>query len=124
MRVATQTKVSNEADAGASVTVKTILYDRNGKEAGTTETPLTIPAGKELDVAQEIRVASPALGSPVSPTMYRAVSQVSQRGKLLDEVATPFGIRSLSWSVEQGLLLNGKSAGKPSPAQPLGGSGL
>jgi hypothetical protein len=35
--------------------------------------------------------------------------QVSQGGKLLDEVATPFGIGSLTWSVEQGLLLNGKS---------------
>ena len=36
------------------------------------------------------------------------VSRIRRDGKVVDQVATPFGIRSLSWSAEKGLLLNGK----------------
>ena len=32
-----------------------------------------------------------------------------EEGKVVDQVDTPFGIRSLAWSAEKGLLLNGKS---------------
>ncbi len=59
--------------------------------------------------AQEVAVANPALWSPESPALYRATTQVLKNGKVVDEVVTPFGIRSLSWSAEKGLLLNGKS---------------
>ena len=59
-------------------------------------------------MSQEIAVEKPALWSPESPALYRAVTQVIEDGKAVDEVSTPFGIRSLEWSAEKGLLLNGK----------------
>ena len=107
--VSVVTKVANESGAAAGVTVKTTLYDGAGHEAGVKESPIAVAAGKEMDALQEIAVARPALWSPTSPTMYRAVSQVRVNGKVVDEVTTPFGIRSLTWSAEKGLLLNGTS---------------
>jgi beta-galactosidase len=104
-----QTKVANESAESSGVTVETRLYDRAGHEAGKAESSLTIAAGKEDETAQTISVSNPALWSPASPTLYRAVSQIRKRGKVVDEVVTPFGIRSLSWSTESGLLLNGKA---------------
>ena len=59
-------------------------------------------------LAQEIAVAKPALWAPENPSLYRAVTRVISGGKMLDEVTTPFGIRSIEWSVEKGFLLNGK----------------
>jgi beta-galactosidase len=107
--VSVQTKLANESAAPAGVTVKTTLYDHADRAVGTTESTLTIAAEKETEAAQTIMVANPALWSPVSPILYRAVSQVSVDGKVVDRVATPFGIRSLSWSAAGGLLLNGKA---------------
>ncbi len=107
--VSIQTKVANDSANPANITVETTLYDHAGNAAGTTKSPLTIAPGMETEAAQTITVANPSLWSPASPTLYRAVSQIRQGGKLVDQVETPFGIRSLSWSADKGLLLNGKS---------------
>jgi beta-galactosidase len=58
-------------------------------------------------VDQETAVAEPALWSPASPRIYRAITRIMKNGKVVDEVETPFGVRSLAWSAERGLLLNG-----------------
>ena len=107
--VSIQTKVANESTNPTVVTVKTTLYDRAQHGVGTTESTLTIGPGKEVDAAQTITVANPGLWSPTSPTLYSAVSEISRNGKVVDRTVTPFGIRSLAWSAEKGLLLNGES---------------
>ncbi len=114
--VSIRTTVANESAGSAGVTVDTTLYDGAGLEAGKAESNLTVAPAKELEAAQTITVARPALWSPAAPTMYRAVSQIRQGGKVVDQVVTPFGIRSLAWSADKGLLLNGK------PVKLTGGS--
>jgi beta-galactosidase len=108
-KVSLRTRVANESSEPAKVTVKTTLEDRAGKSAGSAESNVTIAPGKDVEASQEIAVANPALWSPESPALYRAVTQVVKNGAVVDEVVTPFGIRSLSWSAEKGLVLNGKS---------------
>jgi len=107
-RISVDTHVANESSAPAVVTVETTLYNQEGNKVGRAQSNATVEAGKEADTTQEIAVIHPALWSPDSPVMYRAVSQIREGGKVIDEVTTPFGIRTLSWSAENGLLLNGK----------------
>jgi len=107
-KVSVRTRVANESSDAAQLTVETTLLDKTGNKIGSAQSALSIAAGKEDESAQEIAVANPALWSPESPTLYRAVSTIRQNGKMTDEVTTPFGIRSLAWSAEKGLLLNGK----------------
>jgi beta-galactosidase len=107
-KVSIRTRVANESAQPAGVTVETTLFDKAGNKAGSVQSKLTITPTNEAEASQEIAVANPALWSPDSPALYRAVSQIRKDGKLIDEVTTPFGIRSLSWSAERGLLLNGK----------------
>jgi beta-galactosidase len=114
--VSVRVNLANESAGSAAVTVETTLYDGAGREAGKAESDLTIAPGKEKEAAQTITVVRPALWSPASPAMYRAISQIRQGGKVVDQVATPFGIRSLAWSADKGLLLNGK------PVKLTGGS--
>jgi beta-galactosidase len=104
-----RTGVVNEAGGQARVTVKTTVTNGAGEQAGSAQSTVTIEPGSEIETSEEITVANPALWSPESPTLYRAVTQVLKNGIVVDEVVTPFGIRSLSWSAEKGLLLNGKS---------------
>ena len=108
-KVSVRTRVANESSGAASVTIETTLLDKTGNKVGGAQSKLTLGAGKEDEAAQEIAVANPALWSPESPTLYRAVSTVRRDGKVIDQVTTPFGIRTLVWSAEKGLLLNGKS---------------
>ncbi len=107
--VSIQTNVANESPKPAGVTVKTTFYDGAEREVGTTESTLTIVAGRDTEAAQTVAIAKPDLWSPSSPTLYHAVTQVSKDGRVVDQVVTSFGIRSLSWSAEKGLLLNGKT---------------
>ncbi len=107
--VSFETTVANDSGKSSVVTVETTVYDRSGREAGKAVSPLTVAAGNEAEIAQNVAVSRPSLWSPATPTLYRAVSRIRQGGKAVDEVETSFGIRSLTWSAGTGLLLNGKA---------------
>ena len=107
--VSIQTEVINETAKATGVTVETTIYDSAGHEAGSQEKTLTLDPGKDRKVAQTITVSNPALWSPASPALYHVASRIRREGQVVDQVVTPFGIRSLSWSAETGLLLNGRA---------------
>jgi beta-galactosidase len=106
--VLVRTRVANESNTETVVTVETTLLNRANKKARSSQSTVKIAPGSEAEASQEIAVARPDLWSPESPVLYRAVTRVLKDGKAVDEVVTPFGIRSLAWSAEKGLLLNGK----------------
>src|SRR5579859_2432829 len=108
-KVKLHTQVRNESKADVKVVVRTVLTGPTGAPAGEIESQATAPAGGVVDVAQDISVSRPALWSPQSPLLYNAKTSIVSDGRTIDELVTPFGIRSLTWSVEQGLRLNGKS---------------
>jgi len=54
-------------------------------------------------------VKEPKLWSPETPYLYTARTRVSKYDKVLDEVETRFGIRSISYTKENGFRLNGKT---------------
>lgn len=66
----------------------------------------TIAAGSALD--QRLTFPRPRLWSPDTPTLYRLVSTVTVGGRVVDEVKTTFGIRSVSVDAQKGFLLNGR----------------
>ena len=108
-KLALRTHVSDDSNKGQTVEVETDILDLSGKTVGTARSQLSTPAGGEADAAQEIEVAHPALWSPDSPTLYRAVSVVRVGNREADRVETTFGIRTLMWSAEDGFLLNGQA---------------
>ena len=54
-------------------------------------------------------VRHPHLWSPETPHLYTARTRVMRKGEILDEVNTRFGIRSLSYTPENGFQLNGET---------------
>jgi beta-galactosidase len=114
--VQVHTTVINESAAHAGLTLQTTLLDRTGQTVGSAESPVQLTAGAQKETTQDIAVSEPNLWSPDSPVLYHAVTRVLQDDQLVDKVVTSFGIRSLAWSAEKGLLLNGK------PVKLTGGS--
>ena len=107
-RVRVRTRVSNAAGAGVNVTVRTALLGPTGAVVGEARSDVAAPADSAAEVTQDVRVAHPALWSPDTPRLYRAVTRVVQGGRVVDEVVTPFGVRSIAWSAERGFVLNGR----------------
>ena len=107
--ISVRTRVANESAGQSRMTVETRIVDGAGKAIGSASSAIEAGAGGEAEASQEIAIARPRLWSPESPALYRALTRVVKDGKVVDEVETPFGIRTLAWSAERGLLLNGKS---------------
>ena len=108
-QVVIHTTLANDSEAARSVELETAVDSRTGVEAGKANTRITVPAHKEMEVSQAVTLPNPALWSPATPSLYRAVSTLRGNGTVTDQVTTPFGVRSLRWTAEQGLLLNGKA---------------
>ncbi len=108
-QIGVRTLVSNDSSESSEVTIRTAVIGPRGGAAGQSEARATVAGETETVVNQEIAVANPSLWSPQTPELYRAIVSVVRGGKVIDQVVTPFGVRSVAWSVEQGFVLNGKS---------------
>ena len=104
-RVLIKTQLENTSTNPEGVTLNTILETPSGIKLREVSTTVQIQPGQSAEAAQEITLDRPSLWSPASPSLYHAITRAVTNGKLRDEVQTPFGIRSLAWSAEKGLLL-------------------
>ncbi len=108
-KILVRTQVENGSATSAQITVRTRIEPLGGKAVAKGQTQLEVAADGKGDTSQEIRLAHPKLWTPEIPALYRAVVEVVRAGKLIDRVETTFGVRTLAWSVDKGLVLNGKS---------------
>ena len=60
-----------------------------------------------LGVAYTIK--NPRLWSPEDPYLYKVRVRFKEKGRIVEERTTTFGIRSISFDAKQGFLLNGKN---------------
>ena len=107
-KVSVKTRIANESGDPSRFVLRTVIYAGSGAAVGHSDASAALEPGGSIVASQEIAVEKPALWTPESPNLYRAVTRVMQDGKTVDEVSTPFGIRSIEWSAEKGFLLNGK----------------
>ncbi len=70
----------------------------------------SIHAGEaKLPLNLTMEVDAPRLWSPETPELYTLVTRVLLGEKLLDEVKTNFGFRTVEWKTETGFWLNGEN---------------
>ncbi len=108
-RVAVLTTVKNDRDATQDIVVRQILEDVAGQEIATVSQSVRMEANSRTGVSQEFTVATPHLWTIDDPYLYTLVTKVEAGKKLLDEYRTTVGIRSFTFDVEKGFILNGKN---------------
>ncbi len=107
-------KLMNEADNPATVSVRNEIYElkddgKRGKLVNTSVADgMNLPAHGGADKSSSIEVKKPRLWSITHPQRYVVVTSVEQQSKLLDQYETPFGIRTIEFTVDNGFLLNGE----------------
>ena len=104
-----KTSVQNYSSLADSVSLTTQLFDPAGKKLSEVSSPVQVDAGQSSESVQDIKITTPEMWSPATPQLYRVVTQLKRKGKVVDQVENSFGVRSLSWSVDRGFLLNGTS---------------
>ena len=102
------TTIENSGGADAKIHLRARLIGADGKSTKPQEVEIRIPAGKLQEFAQDFSVSKPVLWSLNNPALYRAEVELVESGKVLDQSETPFGIRTISFSVTNGFELNGE----------------
>ncbi|UGQ44847.1 beta-galactosidase GalB [Massilia endophytica] len=105
---------NNGGDTAAQVSTAIYALDAAGRQTGpvlaqSEVSPLTkVKAGRQSLLAQSLEVTQPKLWSLRDPQRYVAVTTVTGEGKVVDEVETPFGIRTAVFEAARGFVLNGE----------------
>lgn len=102
-----ETTLANALDAARNVTVEIAVNDAAGKRVAVTKTTTSIEPRAESRFGATLKIPQPQPWSPATPALYRANVRVTDGKELLDDYSTTFGIRTLRWSAERGLELNG-----------------
>ena len=97
--------VSLKATIAGADKVKTVILNPDGVQVASKKSSVK-PDGT---VEQALKVKKPALWSPESPSLYKAVTSVYVGGKLKDEYETTFGIRTIELVPGKGFFLNGEN---------------
>ena len=106
------TKVANDTEAAANITLKQTVFPKGGKTDAAIGTVTTasksIAAGASADVTSTITAASPKLWSIKDPNLYTVRTEVLNGGKVLDTYDTEYGFRWTGFDAASGFSLNGE----------------
>lgn len=106
------TEVKNYSDHEQTIEVISKLALSSGKTAFRQAGKITLKAGETQVIRHQAKVSDAHLWGITDPYLYTLSSIIKREGKTIDDVATPFGIRSISWPVlrQKQAALRGDSA--------------
>ena len=105
--VQVETTVANRLDRPQQAVVQYRVLDDDNLLA-TKEEHVTLEAGETRTLKTQITLNGAKLWSPETPRLYNLECRLqSSDGLLSDQVSTHFGVRSIEYSAQKGLLLNG-----------------
>jgi len=108
--VQVQSTVTNQSEATRDLVVQLTVLDPDGKSVAESQTALqTLAPGQSVVFNPGALVRNPQLWDLDHPKLYRAVCQIRDRKKVLDEQTTSFGIREFHFDAATGFWLNGKN---------------
>ena len=106
LRIAAQLR--NDRTSAAKLQLRVKLIGRDGRVAAMQQSAVTLAAGADGSVVQQVAVRNPHLWAGVAdPYLYRLVVEVvDARSTVIDRVEQSFGIRTVSFDPQRGFMLN------------------
>ena len=107
--VVVETRINNAGiSACVNAVVKQVLFDADGKQVATVESPFTIAANDSVKIKQKMIVSNPQLWDIVAPNLYRLETTVYAGIAKTDFVKNNIGIRHIEYDIDKGFFLNGR----------------
>ena len=114
--------IKNTTSEAAERTVTVEVLNSRGENVASESKSITIPSAQAIGIKQQLRLKQPRLWTINAPELYRLrvrLASINDSGSAKtpsDEVNTNFGVRTITISASNGLLLNGQ------PIKLLGGN--
>jgi beta-galactosidase len=99
--------LKNDSSVESQATISTRVFSPDNAPVAQSQSEISLPAGAQQTIEQPSTIAQPALWSPDTPRLYRAVTTVHSVGRVDAEYQTHFGVRTIKVSAEKGFELNG-----------------
>src|SRR5258706_11583700 len=107
--IGSQAQVSNDNTSSQSVSYEMVVVDKDGNSVLTkTAGPQTIAAGQKYTFSVPGRLANVPMWAPDYPYLYSVYTTLKIGGVAVDVVPTSFGVRTVTWNLADGLLINGR----------------
>ena len=109
-QVQVRARMRNDSEQSASVMLRILLVDAQGKVGTRQEHSVTVEPASVEERTVNVAVSHPHLWQGVEdPYLYHLVVELSnESSQLVDRVTVPFGIRQVHFDPDKGLFLNGK----------------
>jgi hypothetical protein len=101
-KVYIDTEVKNYDTKEQTIEIVNKFSNADGKQVFRLTESVTLKAGETKVIRQESPIENPIRWSTVNPYLYKLSSMIKSAGKTVDELATSFGVRTVSWPVKRG----------------------
>mgnify|MGYP006284673369 CR=1 FL=1 len=103
-----QTSVINETETPSKAELKNVLLFQD-KVIETTSTPFTLAAGTDTMIQQSMTILEPKLWDVEQPNLYILKTSIISEDKVIDDVVTTTGFRTIRFDANKGFFLNGQN---------------
>jgi len=103
-----QVTLTNDGPTELSPILDLEIYDPDGRKVESKRLLPSLTQNQTVQVPFSIRLASPRLWSPDSPSLYKLKVIVKGQIRLYDEKTVNFGFRTFKFDFTNGFVLNGK----------------
>ena len=99
--------LENQSKQSENLEIETILFDSKQHQLTSEKIKVGIEKVAAKSTKSSLQLKNPSLWNTETPYLYTVLTRVFEKGKLIDEVSTVTGIRSIEWKTETGFWLNG-----------------
>ena len=98
----------NRSKEEQKLTLVSAVLDENRHKVASFSLDTAMEADMKMEIVKEVKLHHPGLWSLENPVLYEVNTQIRVGSKLIDEYATPVGIRYFAFETDKGFFLNGK----------------
>lgn len=99
--VRVRTRIKNSSTVAQPIELHTRI------DGAPVISPAELAPGEESEIETLLKISAPRLWSPTSPSLYQVRSEIWKQGAAIETIETTFGVRSVVFDADRGLLLNG-----------------
>ncbi|RYX82430.1 DUF4982 domain-containing protein [bacterium] len=107
-KVQAKITVKNEAATATDFRLVNTILDSQLKPVGEVQSRLRLAANSSSTSAASLQIARAQKWSIEKPYLYTLVTKVMRGTQVIDRYETPFGVRTIAFSVKNGFQLNGQ----------------
>jgi beta-galactosidase len=106
-RVVMEISVGNKRTANTEISAEILIYSPDGQSYKQSAGLHMVEANSKAMLSASVTIKEPSLWNTNHPDLYKAQVRLMENGLTIDSYELMFGIRSITYSAEQGFLLNG-----------------